>query len=78
MKKMLFFAAAVMFMASQLCSAAILPQDIVAPKGLPPIGKWMFTEELTPEAHRGPHSHFATMATMVGFAVMMILDVALG
>jgi ZIP family zinc transporter len=38
---------------------------------------FVVTEELTPEAHRGPHSHFATMATMVGFAVMMILDVAL-
>jgi ZIP family zinc transporter len=39
---------------------------------------FVVTEELTPEAHRGPHSHFATAATMVGFAVMMILDVALG
>lgn len=39
---------------------------------------FVVTEELTPEAHRGPHAHVATMLTLVGFAVMMTLDVALG
>jgi ZIP family zinc transporter len=35
-------------------------------------------EELIPEAQRNGHHDFATMGGMLGFAVMMILDVALG
>ncbi|MFH2035365.1 MAG: ZIP family metal transporter [Candidatus Zixiibacteriota bacterium] len=35
-------------------------------------------EELVPESQTGGHSHAATMGTMIGFAVMMLLDVALG
>ncbi len=35
-------------------------------------------EELVPESQRGRHSHAATMGTILGFAVMMVLDVALG
>jgi len=35
-------------------------------------------EELVPESQTGGHSHAATMGAMLGFAVMMILDVALG
>jgi len=35
-------------------------------------------EELIPEAERGGNADIATMGGMVGFAVMMLLDVALG
>jgi len=35
-------------------------------------------KELIPEAQRGGNTDFATMGAMVGFTVMMILDVALG
>lgn len=35
-------------------------------------------EELVPEAQRGGNTDLATMGGMVGFAVMMLLDVALG
>jgi ZIP family zinc transporter len=39
---------------------------------------YVVVEELIPEAHLGEHSHVGTMGVMVGFLVMMILDVALG
>ena len=39
---------------------------------------YVVTEELIPEAHLGEHSNLGTMSVMVGFVVMMILDVALG
>ncbi len=35
-------------------------------------------EELIPESQVGGHSDSATLGTIVGFTVMMILDVALG
>ena len=35
-------------------------------------------EELVPESQKGGHSHAATTGAMLGFAVMMTLDVALG
>ena len=35
-------------------------------------------EELIPEAHLGEHSHTGTAGVMLGFLIMMILDVALG
>ena len=35
-------------------------------------------EEVIPEAQRGGNTDLATMGGMVGFAVMMVLDVALG
>ncbi len=35
-------------------------------------------EELVPEAQRGGNTDLVTMAGMVGFAIMMLLDVALG
>ncbi len=35
-------------------------------------------EEVIPEAQRGGNVHFATSGGMVGFAVMMLLDVAFG
>lgn len=39
---------------------------------------YVVTEELIPEAHLGEHSNTGTMSVMVGFVVMMVLDVALG
>jgi ZIP family zinc transporter len=39
---------------------------------------YVVAEELIPESHLGAHSHVATWGTMIGFAVMMVLDVALG
>ena len=35
-------------------------------------------EELVPESQTKGHSHEATMGGVLGFAVMMVLDVALG
>ncbi len=35
-------------------------------------------EELIPESHLGSHADIATLSALVGFTVMMILDVALG
>lgn len=39
---------------------------------------YVIIEELIPEAHLGEHSHVGTISVLVGFLVMMILDVALG
>ncbi len=39
---------------------------------------YVVVEELIPEAHLGEHSHAGTAGVMLGFLVMMILDVALG
>ncbi|WP_423241258.1 ZIP family metal transporter [Papillibacter cinnamivorans] len=39
---------------------------------------YVVVEELIPEAHLGEHSHVGTGGVMLGFLVMMILDVALG
>ncbi|MCK7488153.1 MAG: ZIP family metal transporter [Bacillus subtilis] len=39
---------------------------------------YVTVEELIPEAQLGEHSNIGTLAVMAGFAVMMILDVALG
>ena len=39
---------------------------------------YVVVEELIPEAHLGEHSHTGTISVMLGFLVMMILDVALG
>jgi ZIP family zinc transporter len=39
---------------------------------------YVVVEELIPEARIGAHSNVGTIAVMIGFAVMMILDVALG
>lgn len=39
---------------------------------------YVVVEELIPEAQSSGNSDFATMGTMLGFAVMMLLDVALG
>jgi ZIP family zinc transporter len=39
---------------------------------------FVVVEEVIPESHAGHHADLATLCTMVGFAVMMVLDVALG
>lgn len=39
---------------------------------------YVVVEELIPAAQRGGHTDLATSAVIVGFAVMMVLDVALG
>ena len=39
---------------------------------------YVVVEELIPESQQGGHSDIATMATLGGFVVMMVLDVALG
>ncbi len=39
---------------------------------------YVCVEELIPEGHSGGHSDVATIGVMLGFALMMMLDVALG
>jgi ZIP family zinc transporter len=39
---------------------------------------YVVVEELIPEAQRERHTHVATIGAMLGFVVMMVLDVALG
>ncbi|HOR43086.1 MAG TPA: ZIP family metal transporter [Atribacterota bacterium] len=39
---------------------------------------FVVVEELIPESQQGGHSDLATMGVMVGFTIMMILDVSLG
>ena len=39
---------------------------------------YVVVEELIPEASEGEHSNVGTIGFAVGFAIMMVLDVALG
>lgn len=39
---------------------------------------YVVVEELIPEAHLGEHTHAGTLGVMVGFLIMMVMDVALG
>jgi ZIP family zinc transporter len=39
---------------------------------------YVVVEELIPEAQQGGHSNIGTIGTALGFAIMMLLDVALG
>jgi len=39
---------------------------------------FVVVEEVIPESQRGGNTHLATAGAMIGFTVMMILDVALG
>ncbi len=39
---------------------------------------YVVVEELIPQAHNGSHSNTPTIAFAIGFALMMVLDVALG
>lgn len=61
-------------------AAVILAQPIL-PYALSSAAGAMFfvvVEELIPESQRGGHTDLATMGAMIGFLVMMVLDVALG
>ena len=39
---------------------------------------YVVVEELVPESQSGEHSNVATIGVAIGFALMMILDIALG
>ena len=39
---------------------------------------FVVVEELIPESQTGNDTHFSTIGALIGFAVMMVLDVALG
>ena len=39
---------------------------------------YVVAEEIIPESQSGDHSDYATIGVMLGFAIMMVLDVALG
>ena len=39
---------------------------------------YVVVEELIPEAQAGAHSNIGTIGVALGFALMMVLDVALG
>jgi ZIP family zinc transporter len=39
---------------------------------------YVVVEELIPESQEGEHSNIATVGVMLGFAIMMVLDMALG
>lgn len=58
-----------------LSSQALLPYALAFAAGAM---IFVVVEELVPESQRGGNGDLATMGVMVGFTVMMILDVALG
>ena len=39
---------------------------------------YVVVEELIPESQSGDHSNIATIGVMLGFVIMMIMDMALG
>lgn len=55
--------------------AAILPYALAFAAGAM---IYVVAEELIPESQRSGNAHFATSGVILGFAVMMMLDVALG
>jgi ZIP family zinc transporter len=66
--------------AAVIGAAAVLAMQPVLPYALAfAAGAMMFVvvEEVIPESQTGGHSDLATMGAMIGFAVMMVLDVAL-
>lgn len=67
--------------AGVLGAAAVLVAQPILPYALAfAAGAMIFVvvEELIPESQRGGNTDWATMGAMVGFAAMMVLDVALG
>lgn len=58
-----------------LSMAALLPYGLAFAAGAM---IFVVAEELIPESQRHGNTDFATMGTMVGFTIMMMLDVALG
>ena len=67
--------AAVTGAAAVLLMGSILPYALAFAAGAM---IYVVVEELIPESQAGGHTDLATSSTMVGFAVMMVLDVALG
>ncbi len=68
-------AAAVLGAASVLFIGALLPYALAFAAGAM---IYVVVEELIPESQLSGHADIATTATMIGFAAMMVLDVALG
>ncbi len=58
-----------------LAMGAILPYGLAFAAGAM---IFVVAEELIPESQRHGNTDFATMGTMVGFTIMMMLDVSLG
>lgn len=68
-------------LAGLLGAAAVLVMRPILPYALAfAAGAMVFVvvEEIIPESHAGGHADLATLGAMLGFAVMMTLDVALG
>jgi ZIP family zinc transporter len=66
--------------AAVIGAAAVLTMQPVLPYALAfAAGAMMFVvvEEVVPESQAGGHDDIATLGAMTGFAVMMVLDVAL-
>ena len=61
-------------------AAVILAQPILPYALAFAAGAMIFVvvEEVVPESQRGGNTDLATMSAMIGFAVMMVLDVAFG
>lgn len=73
--------AAVEPVAAVIGAAAVIVMRPILPYALAfAAGAMIFVvvEEVIPESHAGGNGDFATLGAMVGFAVMMTLDVALG
>ena len=66
---------AVVGAAAILLVAPILPYALAFAAGAM---VYVVVEELIPASHRRGNQDLATMATLIGFLVMMILDVSLG
>ena len=67
--------------AAVLGAALVIAMEPILPYALAfAAGAMIFVvvEELVPEAHRGGNGDIATMGVMVGFSIMMVLDVAFG
>lgn len=67
--------------AGALGAAAVLVMRPILPYALAfAAGAMIFVvvEEVIPESHTGGHPDVATSGAMIGFAIMMVLDVALG
>ena len=67
--------------AGVLGAAAVLLMRLILPYALRfAAGAMVFVvvEELTPESRRGESTDIVTVGAMVGFAVMLLLDVARG
>jgi ZIP family zinc transporter len=68
-------------MAGMLGAAIVLSAQSILPYALSfAAGSMIFVvvEEVVPEAQRGGNTDLATAGAMIGFAVMMVLDVAIG